>query len=373
MVQIGFARAVITPPLPVALSGYGARVGIATEVHDDLEVRVMAVADGDHVMVLLSLDLMAMSRDWADAVRDAVAASLAIADRAAVLTTTVHTHAAPSTITGTDALGWVVPHEWRPTLVATCVDAAQRARAMVRPVTLKYSQREVPPTLAYNRRGFADRAMIAVLDVVDSVSGERVGTVVNAGVHPTVTGPKNLQVSSDYVGELRRRVEAAFGGIALFVQGAQGDINPVLGEQSLDPDTTFTAVAAVGAGFAALVGEMLADAEPVSGETGVHRSYLATVQADGSAMSAITRSASVHAELVEWRVGGMRIVTIPGEAFAKIGQAAFRSSTMPLMLAGFCPHWLGYLPDPFDASGYEESLSYGPPLVDVVREHLVFQ
>ncbi len=371
MVQIGFAKAVITPPLPVALSGYGARTGLAHHVHDDLEVRVMVAVEGDAVLVLLSLDLMAMSRDWADAIRDAVAGELGIADRAAVLTSTVHTHAAPSTITGTDALGWVVPHEWRPALVDACTSTAVEARRRVRSATLTYAHREVPPTLAYNRRGNIERPMIAVLDVADAESGTRIGTVVNAGVHPTVTGPSNLHVSSDYVGELRRDVERDFGGMTVFLQGAQGDVNPVLGEQGPNHETAFAAVAAVGAGFSELVGEMLAAADPVTGETRVHRSGITTVTADGSAMSAITRSARVQAELVEWRVGGMRLLTIPGEAFSKLGQAAFRTTTMPLMLAGFCPHWLGYLPDPFDAAGYEESLSYGPPLTDVVQSHLV--
>jgi len=266
-----------------------------------------------------------------------------------------------------------VPHQWQPALVDACTRAAVEARRLVRSAKLQYSYREVPPTLSYNRRGNNERPMIAVLDVTDDASGARIGTVVNAGVHPTVTGPSNLHVSSDYVGELRRGVEREFGGMTVFLQGAQGDINPVLGEQGSDHDTAFAAVAAVGAGFSRLVGEMLASAELVTGETGVHRSRIATVDADSSAMSAITRSGRVQAELVEWRVGGMRLLTIPGEAFAKLGQAAFRTTATPLMLAGFCPHWLGYLPDPFQPDGYEESLSYGPPLVGVVQAHLTLQ
>ena len=36
-IRIGVASEVITPPLPVSLSGYGDRAGEATEVHDDLD------------------------------------------------------------------------------------------------------------------------------------------------------------------------------------------------------------------------------------------------------------------------------------------------------------------------------------------------
>ena len=50
---------------------------------------------------------------------------------------------------------------------------------------------------------------------------------------------------------------------------------------------------------------------------------------------------------------------------------AYAASLRPLVLVGFCPHWLGYLPEPFDLNGYEESLSYGPALVAFVRDELV--
>jgi neutral ceramidase len=63
---------------------------------------------------------------------------------------------------------------------------------------------------------------------IDNLQGKPLAIVVNYACHPVVLGSDNLQYSADFVGVMAHTVEAAFGGapICLFVQGADGDINP---------------------------------------------------------------------------------------------------------------------------------------------------
>ena len=126
--RAGFANAVITPELPVYLAGYGDRRDPATDVRDDLELRVLVVEDGDARAALVTCDLLAMTRDTSDPIRAAVADVLD-APAAAVLTSCTHVHAGPSALTGTDAIGWPVPEGLRERLVERATEAAHAARS----------------------------------------------------------------------------------------------------------------------------------------------------------------------------------------------------------------------------------------------------
>jgi hypothetical protein len=58
---------------------------------------------------------------------------------------------------------------------------------------------------------------------------------VNYACHPVVFGPDNLRYSADYPGAMARVVEASFGDrpVCFFLQGAPGDINPMLDKTPL--------------------------------------------------------------------------------------------------------------------------------------------
>ena len=126
MLDVGFGSAVITPPTPVQLAGF-IEDQPATEVHDDLEVRAMFVRGELGAVCLLVCDLLGMSPSFARPVRESVAAALGL-ELGAVLTSCVHTHAGPSTIAGSEALGWVTPEGYRELLVERCTAAGASGR-----------------------------------------------------------------------------------------------------------------------------------------------------------------------------------------------------------------------------------------------------
>jgi hypothetical protein len=365
-VRIGFATRDITPPLPTRLSGYGDRVGEATEVHDPLEVRTVVATDGRSTLCLLALDLMAMSRDWAEPIRDAVADALGT-ERSGVLTSCVHTHAAPSTLSGSDAIGWPVPLEYREPLTHACVAAAIEAARVAEPARLRYVRAPLPDRLAYNRRDHPFTPSLAVVEVVrDDGGDDRVGTIVNVGVHPVVLGPRNLAISADWVGAMRRSLERELGGTALFVQGCEGDIDPVGKCWDGAPDAWFAAVDDAGTAMARAARDALAVAAPVEGPVGVAVSRVIDVADPDGPLVALSRlRGPLHVELVEWDLAGVRVISVPGEGAAGFAARVLAARPEPLLLAGLAPHWLGYFPVPF-TDGYEEGLSYGERAVETV-------
>ena len=57
---------------------------------------------------------------------------------------------------------------------------------------------------------------------------QAIATLVNYATHAVVLGPRNLLYSGDFPGAVARHLAARRGGIGLYLQGACGDVDPVL-------------------------------------------------------------------------------------------------------------------------------------------------
>jgi hypothetical protein len=84
----------------------------------------------------------------------------------------------------------------------------------------------------------------------------------------------------------------------------------------------------------------------------------------------LNTSGPMAVELVEWALGDVRLVSIPGEAFCAFGRAVEDARPERVLLAGLSPVWQGYLPQPF-GEGYEESVGYGESFVLAVLNALL--
>jgi hypothetical protein len=371
--HVGFGRAVITPPLPVALAGFGDRAAPATEVRDDLEVRVLYARTEGTALCLVVCDLLGMSPEFANPVRDAIGAALDL-PRVAVLTACIHTHAGPSTVAGAERLGWPTPEGYLDILVNGCVAAAVEARGNAEPATFHFRRDPLPEGLSVNRRGYPYAPTFAALDV-RSASGARIGALANVSIHPVALGPACLAVSSDWVGAFRNALEASHGGQAVLLSGALGDVNPPLHAHATGPydNDNFEDADVLGGKVAHVVGHALDAAAGVGDGIGVRRHRWIEVEAAG-ALAALAGVAGrpLSVELVEWMLGDVRLVSVAGEAFHALGNKIEAAVDGPVMLAGLSPIWQGYLPDPW-GDGYEEGVSYGPAFVDGVRAALLEQ
>jgi hypothetical protein len=362
--EVGFGAAIITPPTPVQLAGF-IDDQPATEVHDDIEVRALFMRGEYGAVCLLVCDLLGLSPKFADPIRDAVADALEL-ERPAVLTACVHNHAGPSTLEGSHVLGWVTPNGYRATLVRQCVAAARSARAAAAPARLRAGRWPLPPALSLNRRGLPYEPTFAVVDVLGT-DGTRIGTVANVAIHPVALGPECLAVSSDWVGPFRSELERRAGGTALLLSGALGDVNPChVHRQDNDCGADgFAEAAQLGKNVARGVDAMLAKAAPVPADgPSVVRHRVLDVTLGSTLLTTGREGHVVPIELIEWAIGPIRLVTIPGEAFHALGCAIEQRvpAGTHVLLAGLAPEWHGYLPAPFN-DGYEESTSYGAAAV----------
>jgi hypothetical protein len=355
----GLGSASITPALPVALAGYGDRRGLATSVHDDLRVHALVLDDGDTTCCLLTFDLLLMARAVSAPIRRAIAAHLDC-DEAAVITSCIHTHAGPSALPGTEALGWPVPDGFPALLAERALEAASAAHENLQVVGARFARVDLPGGVAINRRGHALTAGAAVL-VLDPVA-----VIASVGIHPTVTGPPNLAITTDYVGPLRRMLAAASSMPTMFLQGCQGDVNPIEWWESGDPVEWSPVVETYAARLANAIAPAIARAEPSGVSLRIRAPRRLSVPIGDTTLAQLAGARRTrNVELLEWAIGAVTLVALPGEGFHAVERELLAVHGNQLLIAGLAPEWHGYFPRPY-TDGYEEGLSLGRDAVDQV-------
>jgi hypothetical protein len=365
-VEAGFGQAVITPPLPVVLAGFGAHKEPATEVHDDLEVHAVVVREGDTTVCLLVLDLLMLGPDFASPARESVARVLGV-PVSHVLTTCVHTHAGPAADGTLKRVGWPVVEGYLDLLVRACAQAATTAHAALQPVTPAYAREALPDGLGRNRRDLPYLPTMAALSF-RAPDGSLVGTIGNVGIHPVALGPTALAVSADWVGSYRRSLAASTGAPAVLLMGALGDVDPQgFSHDDLTAGGDWDLAEQVGLGVAQAIGDLLTRTSALPDELLVLPPRSLRPRTGLSLMTLVGRNAfrRLDVELHEWSVGGIRLVSVPGEPFDALGRDILSARADRALVAAISPVWQGYLPSPF-RSGYEEKMSGGRRFVDEV-------
>lgn len=368
--KVGFGQALVTPEGPVVLAGFGGRKGPVHEVHDDLEAHAVVLREGATTLCLVVLDLLLLGADFADPVRTAVGEALGI-PAAQVLTSCTHTHSGPAASRVLRRAGWPVPEGYLDVVVAGCVRAATSARDALSPAVLGYARGPLPLELSLNRRGLPYDPRFAVLDVT-APDGTRVGTLGNVGVHPVSLGVTCRAVSSDWVGHYRAAVRAATGAPAVLLPGALGDVNPTR-DPHTHPDAggNWETARVLGTELGEAVLGLLGATERLPDELAVVGRRQARARTGVTLATALSGLVGrrAAAELLEWSLGGIRLVSLPGEAFHALGRAVEQARGERTLLAGIAPTWQGYLPAPY-GNGYEEKMSYGRGFVAAVSELL---
>lgn len=366
--EAGFGRADITPSLPVMLAGFGDRTAPANEVHDHLEAHALYLEEKGVRLCLIVCDLLGMSIEFSDPVRKAVAEALDTG-LDAVLTACTHTHSGPNALKGGEALGWATPEGYEEVLAQGCRKAAISARESADDAFLHFARAALSEGLSVNRRGNPYDPWFSILDV-RRPDDSHIGVLANFSIHPVSLGPEWLAVSCDWVRPFRERMEAEGGGAAILLSGSLGDVNPPGWESYYGPTGAYGLTESLGHDLAREAIAVLPRCERVEGAISVaaSRNIEASV-----APTPLTELAgikdSVEFELIEWSLGSVRLVSIPGEAFHAFGKAVDEARGFRTLLAGISPSWQGYLPHPF-GSGYEETVSFGEPAVNAVFDAL---
>lgn len=237
--EAGAARADITPTEPVWMAGYGNRTKPMEGVRQRIWAKALALRDSSGaISVLVTLDLCDIDRTLAASIAEEARRRVGVARERLILNTS-HTHSSP--IFG-DPANYLhimgdnpAPHVEaisrytafaRGRIVQAIVDAA----AALRPATLHFGQGFAG--IAVNRRRVWRRELPGPVDhdvpvlLAKAADGTPVAVAVGYACHSTVMS--DYRISGDWPGYAQEAIEAANpGAVALFVQGAGGDANPL--------------------------------------------------------------------------------------------------------------------------------------------------
>ena len=221
----GVARLTITPFWGIELAGWGYYLNRTWQrVHDHLHATALVLHDGNRAVVIVALDLMIIGRKFTQRTRKLIYRETGIAPNAILLTCS-HSHNAPAS-GGILGGGQVDPlyEEWASRQAATAAIEAWRNRksAQLRPGSGELSGHTFNRT---RENGPVDTRLTTL--TVDDQKGNPLAVVVNFQAHPTVaTKLRPFDVSRDVPGQVCDLIEASLSGaIALYLQGACGDVN----------------------------------------------------------------------------------------------------------------------------------------------------
>lgn len=216
----GAATIDITPSAGLPMGGYGARTQPAAATHDQLTGKVLVLSDGREEVALVVCDLLGVPPLLVSEVRKEGDRIGLKADN--VLVAATHTHAGPSVVYTRRLNDYLLETA---SLLAHCVE---EARSRMQPAALRVSRFELD-SISQNRRDpegpIQRQAEVFALSTMKD--GAPIATVVNYACHATMLESDNLQWSADFPGAACSFIERAYGGVALYLQGCCGDINPI--------------------------------------------------------------------------------------------------------------------------------------------------
>ena len=244
MIQAGFARVDITPPLGTPISGYFT-ARYAKDVRDPLQVNALALGNGTDTLLILAIDIVAMAQHYADALRAQIAERTGVpADH--ILLCCLHQHTAIC-LGGRDIFFPVKDEIYLNLFCRKMADAAQMALDDRSESRLFTAEGESVEEIAFVRRyvmadgkiqtnpntekhGTPVRRCDESDNTVRLIRFKREGkkgiAYVNFSTHPDVIGGSRF--SADWPGFVRRFVEGDNPDThCLCVTGFQGDSNHV--------------------------------------------------------------------------------------------------------------------------------------------------
>lgn len=230
--RIGYGRICITPEESVPIAGMGnTSKRMSTTVLDDLYATCLAFTDDtDQTVLLFTLDQLHANKEWTDPVREAVEKATGI-PASHVMISHTHTHSGPDMHNEKEES----IARYGAMMIARCAQAAELAMADRAPATMYTSTIETQ-RMCFTRhyegqdengkptghRGVADPTLQVVKIARD---GKQDVYLVNWQAHATFNnGYTRYDISADYVGAMRSRMETLTGGKIAFFQGASGNL-----------------------------------------------------------------------------------------------------------------------------------------------------
>lgn len=237
--QAGAAVADITPRESIWLAGYAARTKPSESVRQPIHAKALALKDdAGQVFVIVTIDLVGIRREMMDPIADRAAEELHVR-RDHILFNASHTHSAPLVNDPSVYASIMGPYLQQQTQVIAryterlpglIYGAIAESVGHLRPATLWFEQGYAG--FAVNRRRVGHREYPGPVDqdvpvlVVKGTDGHVIAILFGYACHNTVMD--DYTIHGDYAGFAQAELERRYpGSVALFVQGAGADSNPL--------------------------------------------------------------------------------------------------------------------------------------------------
>lgn len=246
----GAAQVDITPAPGLPMYGYMQRLTkqqVATGTMDPLYARVLVLEAGSKRVAVVTLDLgRTFNESWLNRLRAQAAETSHING---LIVTASHTHSGPNILDEYPGGQWPA---WQNEALDKIAGAIHQAVLHLEPVRLGsgsgtanigYNRRRVDAqgtvTMLWSNPGKTPTTPVdATVSVIriDRQDGTPMAILINYACHPVIFGADSLMYSADFVATTLGTVSAAFPGkpLCLFLQGADGDINPYFATTPID-------------------------------------------------------------------------------------------------------------------------------------------
>ncbi len=329
--KAGAAVRNITPHPLLPVSGGIGTPKPATEKKGDLFVRAVVFDNGKEKLAIVSVDNLG----WPSVLGDRSRALIKGIPPANIMISATHTHSAPDAYGFPDQSG---KHHADLQYLDHCVrmiaEAVNEAAAKAEPALLKIAVGEAKGKIAYNYYApdlYDPRCgVIQAIAASDQNKGKVLATLVNYAIHPEVLGSKRGILSPDLCGPLYDKIESATGGVAIFINGAQGGmVTADTRRDANSEDNTWSECIRIGELLADEALRIIHPAPVLSNPVLYCTARTVEFPVDSEAMRFIMKNSPlkynfpkpdhVSAQVNLVNLGPAQILTIPGEALPNIG------------------------------------------------------
>jgi hypothetical protein len=359
-----------------------------------LEVNVMAVACGDRVVLLITLDAIAVDRGFVHQVRQSAATYGVDADH--VLVAASHTHSGPA---GLRAGGAEQAEATDPVVVRGYLDATRRAAhaafAALGPAKVSVRSGRVEGVAADRNDPLRPVDATATVLRVAGPHETTIGYLWHFACHPTVLGAGNTLLSPDLPGDVRAALRQGDDLPVLYVNGTAGDVSTRFTRREQTPRELARLAGLVTRAWTGpwrpirlappRVRRDLVALPPAADDPETTRSRLAAATSaladvpDGPRRRALeteiqglrrrlSRPSSgepaepVLAEAHTIVLGDLALAALPGEPVTAVGRAVRAAGRYPVTLpVGYAGDYIGYLTTADMTTGYEAEAALTAP------------
>ena len=364
--KAGAAVRVITPDPLLPVSGGVGSPNPVTEKKGDLYVRALVFEKGEVRIAIVGIDNLG----WPAVLGDKSRALVKNISPENILIGVTHTHSAPDAYGFPDENGNVgADLKYLDWCVQQIADAVNEAADNLEPAFLKTAVGKARGKIAYNY--YAPELYDPRCGVLQAIAtggknkGKPIVTLINYATHPEIIGSDRGILTPDLCGPMYDRIEQKAGGVALFMNSAQGGMVTADNRRENGKEANDWAECI-------RIGELMADeALRIIGEAEVQENpdlYCTSRTIDFPVDSEMMRfilnnsplglgtseSNTISTRINLLNIGSAQAITIPGEALPNIGYYIKRQMpTEQAFLFGLTNDAFGYILTPEDFNSFD--------------------